>query len=150
MTTVRNSPGNAEKAQLKRRLRKRRRVIKLIAKISWLLLLAASIGIYLVISHFGLDKGTLRTVRIILIILNLLLAVFAWLPSIRNSGKVLQSGLCLFLAAIMLFGIIDIPLLRKVVVRVPDEGTLNINAYVLADNSELAGVENLAGKLVGI
>ena len=150
MTTVRNSPGNPERVQLKRKLRKRRRMIKLIAKISWLLLLAASIGIYLVISHFGLDKGSLRTIRIVLIILNLLLAVFAWLPSIRNSGKVLQSGLCLFLAAVMLFGIIDIPLLRKVVVRVPDEGTLNINAYVLADNSELAGVENLAGKLVGI
>jgi LCP family protein required for cell wall assembly len=146
---------STEKEQLRRKLSRRRKTVKLISKITWLALFAASIGIFFVVKSFGVipDKY-LKLLIIVLGVFNLFMAVFAWLPAVNNLNKTIQSCTCGVLAAVMLLGVIILPgykgKLEKLFTPVPTEGTLNINAYVLKQNGGYRDVENLAGKRVGI
>ena len=126
-----------------------------ISKITWLLVFAASIGIYFVVKSFGVipDKY-LKLLVIVLTAFNLFMAIFAWLPAVNNLNKLIQSITCGVLAALLIVGVIVLPSykgrLEKLFTPVPTEGTLNINAYVLRQNEGYRDVENLAGKRVGI
>lgn len=144
-----------EKEQLRQKLNRRRKIVKAISKLTWLLVFAASIGIYYVVNSFGVvPENLMKYLRIGLIVFNVFFAIFAWLPAVNNTNKIIQSSICGLLAAALCAGIIILPgykgKLQKMFNEVPSEGTMNICAYVLKDNSNLKDIESLAGRMVGV
>ncbi|MCR5066818.1 MAG: LCP family protein [Erysipelotrichaceae bacterium] len=146
---------STEKEQLRKKLNRKRKTVKLFSKLTWLALFGASIGIYFAVKNFGIvpDKY-MKILVIVLAVFNLLMAVFAWIPAVNNFNKITQSVICTLLAAALITGAVVLPSykgkLEKLFVPVPTEGTLNINAYVLDGAGNLSVIEDLSGKRVGI
>jgi hypothetical protein len=99
-----------EKEQLRQKLNRRRKIVKAISKLTWLLVFAASIGIYYVVNSFGVvPENLMKYLRIGLIVFNVFFAIFAWLPAVNNTNKIIQSSICGLLAAALCAGIIILP-----------------------------------------
>ncbi len=152
MTEKRQLTPKQRELILKRR--KKRKLIKQISLLTFLIMAASAVLLFIMIASFRfLPSKYLILIGVILAVLVLISAIAALVPNIKAGIKVFQSILCSILAVLLIGGSIILPSylgkLERIFVAVPTEGSLNINVYVLND-SNYQEIEDLAGKLVGI
>ena len=131
---------------------KKKKVLNKTARISYLIFLLASI-----IFIFLLNKILPGKFIILLIGLFSLLFVifgfFALFVKVKKKYKIIQIVSCLLLAIVLILCDVAIPIysgkLARLFVKIPDEGQMNINVYILNDRN-YSDIEDLAGKTVGI
>ncbi|HPW54096.1 MAG TPA: hypothetical protein PK631_06935, partial [Erysipelotrichaceae bacterium] len=152
MTEKRQLTPKQRELILKRR--KKRKLIKQISLLTFLIMAASAVLLFIMIASFRfLPSKYLILIGVMLAVLVLISAIAALVPNIKAGIKVFQSILCSILAVLLIGGSIILPSylgkLERIFVAVPTEGSLNINVYVLND-SNYQEIEDLAGKLVGI
>ncbi len=143
-----------EREILRKKLKRRRRKIKQFSLITWLLMFVFSLLIFFVIKGFNVLPGKfLVLILALLLIVDVIGFIFAALPMFKNWIKITQSIVCVALSVLMLVGCITLPSIKgkleRAFVKVPNEGALSINVYVLSD-SNYNDIESLAGKTVAV
>ena len=131
---------------------KKKKVLNKTARISYLIFLLASI-----IFIFLLNKILPGKFIILLIglfsFLFVIFGFFALFVKVKKKYKIIQIVSCLLLAIVLVLCDVAIPIysgkLARLFVKIPDEGQMNINVYILNDRN-YSDIEDLAGKTVGI
>ena len=143
-----------EEIAARKEYRRKRKIIFPISRISFVALLIISLVFYLVLNGFGvIPKKVMTVVGVLLLIINAVLGFFALYRKASNKRKLQQSIISAVLSVLMVIGCIAMPVYKAKIQRIfnpiPVSDEVNMNLYVL-DNSEYAGIEELAGAKIGV
>ena len=129
-------------------MKKDYKVTKVISILIMLITIGASIYAYKTVTDLGvLPQKYINYIIYGLVGFNVLFGLLAFIPKVSKINKILQSFICVLVTAALIVVSIKIPeykgRMERAFTQIPEEGTLNINVYTLA-NSPINDVKDLA------
>ena len=134
--------------------KKKRKAIKKLSFYTYLIYAILTVILFFVIKGLGIFPSKYLNVILVIFALGLFIWGFiALMPKIKSNLKKLQALVCILLSILSIVCCILFPSyggkIAKAFVKIPDEGNMNIDVYVLSDSS-YSSIEDLAGKKVGL
>lgn len=134
--------------------KKKRKAIKKLSFYTYLIYAILTIILFFVIKGLGIFPSKYLNIILILFSIGLFIwGLIALIPKVKISLKKMQSVVCMLLSVLSIICCILFPLyggkIAKAFVKIPNEGNMNIDVYVLNDSS-YSSIEDLAGKSVGL
>lgn len=138
----------------KKKNKKVRNAIVIISKLMALVTVGASIYLFSVVYGFKfLPSKLILLAAAGLIVVNLPQLLIGLVSRIKSWLKIIQILICIILSGALITGSILLPKyegkIAKAVTSIPEEGSLNIDVYVLND-SEIKSVKDLSNARVGL
>ena len=131
---------------------KKKKVLNKTARISYLIFLLASIIFIFLLNKILPGKFTILLIGLFSFLF-VIFGFFALFVKVKKKYKIIQIVSCLLLAIGLILCDVAIPIysgkLARLFVKIPNEGQMNINVYILNDRN-YSDIEDLAGKTVGI
>lgn len=134
--------------------KKKRRMIKKFSLYTYMCYALTTVVLFFVIKALGIIPSKYLMILFwINLIFIIILGFLAFIPRIKSKIKLIQSAICIILTVMSVICCIAFPIyggkIAKVFTKIPEEGSMNINVYVLKDSS-YNNIEDLAGKNVGL